>query len=171
MFACVRYCVYWKKCLHNKKILAFSCPMIPFLYHYKKKWPNTNRIKIAGWNCIFPLLGIWWKTIESKSHLDQKFMNFNVKSPNVCHFCFKLIVLHDTLSVIWSFYLEMIQERCHLKAKTLIFINMKNNKYVHPILSAQEQSKDGLPFLYTLYKDANCTESSWTKSASFLDRC
>ena len=81
--------------------------------------------KIAGWNCIFPPLGIWWKTIESRSHLDQKFMNFNVKSPNVCHFCFKLIVLHDTLSVIWSFYLEMIQERCHLKAKTLIFINMK----------------------------------------------
>lgn len=37
--------VFIEKCLHNMKIQAFSCSMIPFLYHYKKKWQNTNRTK------------------------------------------------------------------------------------------------------------------------------
>jgi hypothetical protein len=62
------------------EIQAFGCPMIPSLYHYKRKCPNTNRIKIVVENRILPPVGIWWKkTIESKSHLDLKFMNFNLK--------------------------------------------------------------------------------------------
>ena len=37
--------------------------------------------KIAGRNRIFPPLRIGCKTIENKSSLDRRFMNFNLKSP------------------------------------------------------------------------------------------
>jgi hypothetical protein len=56
--------------------------MIPFLYHYKRKWPNTNRIKIAFGNRILPPLGIWWKNYtESKSHLELRSKVHAFKKP------------------------------------------------------------------------------------------
>ena len=69
--------------------------------------------KIAGRNCIFPI-------IENKSHLDSKFMNFNLKIPNIwikfkivdkCdHFCFKLIdyCLARYVIVIIAFSFEYV---------------------------------------------------------------
>jgi hypothetical protein len=38
---------------------------------------SNSRIKIAGRNRILSPLGIGYKTIENKSHLDGNFMNFN----------------------------------------------------------------------------------------------
>ena len=67
---CLRLLDNWfvEKHFTEKQKRAFSCLLIPFLYHYYTgKWVNTNRVKIAGRNRIFPPLRIGCKTVENKS--------------------------------------------------------------------------------------------------------
>lgn len=76
--------VFIEKCLHNMKIQAFSCSMIPFLYHYKKKWQNTNRTKSLVEIAFFHR----WEFGEKLLKVNPIWMNFNVKSPNVLSLLF-----------------------------------------------------------------------------------
>ena len=47
-----------KSFFHRRKDQAFSFRMSPFLWNLKKDWANTNQMKIAGQNHIFPPLSI-----------------------------------------------------------------------------------------------------------------
>ena len=61
-----------KSLFHSRKDRAFSLRMLPFLWHLKKDWANTNQMKIPGRNRIFPPLSIIMaanKKKKSISHL------------------------------------------------------------------------------------------------------
>ena len=47
-----------KSFFYSRKEQAFSFRMLPFLWHLKKHWANTNQKKIAGRNRILSLLSI-----------------------------------------------------------------------------------------------------------------
>jgi hypothetical protein len=90
--------------------IILSCPMTP-IFFIAVQWylliitRENGQIRIESkfpvdWIAFFQRWEFGGKTVESKSHLDLKFMNFNLKALKSGHFLmFKLIVWHDVLEI------------------------------------------------------------------------